>query len=433
MEKKYQFFVSSTYEDLKEERSKAIQTILTMNQFPVGMEMFSAADDDQWKIIQEAIDSSDYYVLIIGNKYGSIEETSGISYTEKEFDYAVDKEIPVLAFIADMSLNISVSKFENDPLKIEKLNLFKKKVKESGRYVVFWKNIDNLEALLSQSIAKAIARGNRPGWVRTTEFDIDKSYGEILRLTKRVHTLEALNSDLRLENNRKPVFEITIHPDYLNYENPVSNDVTSIKNGIHLNVSPINLTDVENGLDYKDYIGNAIHAEKEEVKLTRHIYKNSFPVYFNLKNIGDCRATGVRLKLNFPDELLVLSGQELLDYYDKDMIIFSENAYDGWDLRFYSPNEPDYSDQKDKFISLDELTTVNDIANLLDPADLSEGVSILPGEVIFESDEIKHKDHKFVSGMCILPTSEGQFEIECDIICNEFPDAVHTKIIVEVS
>lgn len=45
LEKKYQFFISSTYEDLKEERNKAIQAILTMNQFPIGMEMFSAADD----------------------------------------------------------------------------------------------------------------------------------------------------------------------------------------------------------------------------------------------------------------------------------------------------------------------------------------------------------------------------------------------------
>lgn len=53
-----------------------------MNQFPIGMEMFSAADDDQWKIIKEAIDSSDFYILIIGNRYGSIEETTGISYTE---------------------------------------------------------------------------------------------------------------------------------------------------------------------------------------------------------------------------------------------------------------------------------------------------------------------------------------------------------------
>ena len=46
MEKKYQIFISSTYEDLKEERRKVQDTILSMYQFPIGMEMFSAADED---------------------------------------------------------------------------------------------------------------------------------------------------------------------------------------------------------------------------------------------------------------------------------------------------------------------------------------------------------------------------------------------------
>ena len=210
LEKKYQFFISSTYEDLKEERNKAIQAILTMNQFPIGMEMFSAADDDQWKIIKEAIDSSDFYILIIGNRYGSIEETTGISYTEKEFDYAVERKIPVLAFIVDSSVSMTADKFETVPQKIVKLNAFKEKVKQSGRYVKFWKNVDNLETLISQSISKAVIRGNRPGWVRTTDFDIDKSYAEILRLTERVHTLEALNSDLRMENNRNPILTVDV-------------------------------------------------------------------------------------------------------------------------------------------------------------------------------------------------------------------------------
>ena len=103
MEKKYQFFISSTYEDLKEERGKAIQTILSMEQFPIGMELFSAADEDQWTIISQTIDTSDYYVLIIGRRYGSIipegNVDAGISYTEKEFNYAISRNIPVLAFI----------------------------------------------------------------------------------------------------------------------------------------------------------------------------------------------------------------------------------------------------------------------------------------------------------------------------------------------
>ena len=86
-----------------------------------------------------------------------------------------------------------------------------------------------------------------------------------------------------------------------------------------------------------------------------------------------------------------------------------------------------------KFIGIDELTTVDDIANFLDPADANEALSIFPGEVLFEPEEVKHKDSEFFGGVSILPTCTGKFEISCDIICNEFPDSVHKKIIVEVS
>ena len=53
MEKKYQIFISSTYIDLVEARVKVRDTILSMLHFPVGMEMFNAADEEQWEIIQE--------------------------------------------------------------------------------------------------------------------------------------------------------------------------------------------------------------------------------------------------------------------------------------------------------------------------------------------------------------------------------------------
>lgn len=433
MEKKYQFFISSTYEDLKEERNKAIQAILTMNQFPIGMEMFSAANDDQWKIIKEAIDSSDFYILIIGNRYGSIEDTTGISYTEKEFDYAVEKKIPVLAFIVDNSMSMIPDRFDSDPQKIAKLNAFKEKVKQSGRYVKFWKNVDNLETLISQSISKAVLRGNRPGWVRTTDFDIDKSYAEILRLTERVHTLEALNSDLKMENNRKPILTVEAYPDLDEDEKPIEQDAEAIENEIHLNVHSINMADAENGIDYKDMTGKLIHADKEEVKLMRHVYENSFPVFFKVYNTGDARATGVRVKLSFPNELLVLSTEELLEYRAEKTLRFSQNAYEGWDLRFASPNQSNTLNEDNKFIGIDELTTVDDIANFLDPADANEVLSIFPGEVLFEPEEIKHKDSEFFGGVSILPTRAGKFVIGCDIICNEFPDSVHAEIHVEVS
>ena len=48
METKYQIFISSTFEDLKEERRKITEVILNMGHFPIGMELFNADDNKQW-------------------------------------------------------------------------------------------------------------------------------------------------------------------------------------------------------------------------------------------------------------------------------------------------------------------------------------------------------------------------------------------------
>lgn len=63
MDKKYQVFISSTYEDLIEARAKVRDAILSMYHFPVGMELFGAANEEQWQIISETIDSSEVSIL----------------------------------------------------------------------------------------------------------------------------------------------------------------------------------------------------------------------------------------------------------------------------------------------------------------------------------------------------------------------------------
>ena len=87
--KRYQVFVSSTYKDLVEERSAVTSCLLDNDCIPIGMEQFPAMPISQWDYIKKMIDSSDYYLLILAGKYGSIDPQSGLSYTEKEFQYAV--------------------------------------------------------------------------------------------------------------------------------------------------------------------------------------------------------------------------------------------------------------------------------------------------------------------------------------------------------
>ena len=48
MKKKLQVFISSTYEDMKEERQKAVEAILAAGHIPAGMELFASENAEQW-------------------------------------------------------------------------------------------------------------------------------------------------------------------------------------------------------------------------------------------------------------------------------------------------------------------------------------------------------------------------------------------------
>src|SRR5687768_9870191 len=89
MKRKLQVFVSSTYEDLKEERQAAVEAILKAGHIPAGMELFAAGDDSQLAIIRKWIDQSDVFMLILGGRYGTLEEKQQKSYIELEYDHAV--------------------------------------------------------------------------------------------------------------------------------------------------------------------------------------------------------------------------------------------------------------------------------------------------------------------------------------------------------
>lgn len=99
MNKKLQVFVSSTYTDLIEERQAAVEAILDAGHIPAGMELFKAGNESQLKTIYKWIDESDVYMLILGGRYGSIESKSGKSYTQLEYEYALNRNIPVFAVV----------------------------------------------------------------------------------------------------------------------------------------------------------------------------------------------------------------------------------------------------------------------------------------------------------------------------------------------
>ena len=203
MEKRYQVFVSSTYVDLKDERQHVLQALMEMDCIPAGMELFPAADEEQWEFIKKVINDCDYYLLIIGGRYGSITK-DGISYTEKEFDYAVEIGLKVVALIHGALDEIPFGKSEKEPALRDKLLGFKDKVM-NGRLVKFWKAPEELPGLVALSLTKTIKTYPAVGWVRASNIANEDILSEINDLRKLNSKLQSELSEL--EPQQKPKIE----------------------------------------------------------------------------------------------------------------------------------------------------------------------------------------------------------------------------------
>lgn len=187
MERKYQVFVSSTYQDLVEERREVIQALLEMDCLPAGMEMFPAANEDQWTLIKEVIDECDYYIVIVGGRYGST-SAEGISFTEMEYDYAVEQGIPVMGFVHANPDDIPKGKSEMDSEAVTKLDLFREKV--MSRMVKQYESPAELGSVVSRGLVRLTKRNPRPGWVRGDYAMTAETRAEIAELRATIASLE---------------------------------------------------------------------------------------------------------------------------------------------------------------------------------------------------------------------------------------------------
>lgn len=215
MDKKYQVFISSTYKDLIEERKKMLNILLMADCIPAGMEAFVATDLAQFEVIKKVIDLCDYYVLIIGKKYGSVNPDTGISYTEMEYDYAISKGIPVLVFALDMSVELPPEKCEPDATKIEKLQAFREKAM-TNRLATVWKTVEDLTGTLAISIMNAKSEIARPGWQRGTDYDEASLRREIMSLDDENKKLKA-----EIEEKDKSIQSLTEQSDLAFEDYPV--------------------------------------------------------------------------------------------------------------------------------------------------------------------------------------------------------------------
>lgn len=207
MNKKLQVFVSSTYTDLIEERQAAVQAILDAGHIPAGMELFKAGNESQLKTIYKWIDESDVYMLILGGRYGSIEEKSGKSYTQLEYEYALNKDIPVFAVVLSESflttkinqLGLSDVMEQKAP---DKYQTFKSLV--MSKIIREVDDCKDIKITIHSTLNEFIHDYNLIGWVRNTnENDTTQLIKENNTLLKENNSLNKQIQKLQEQINAK--------------------------------------------------------------------------------------------------------------------------------------------------------------------------------------------------------------------------------------
>ncbi|WP_101689117.1 DUF4062 domain-containing protein [Dysgonomonas massiliensis] len=202
-DKRFQVFISSTFNDLIEERAEVTQAIMELNHMPYGMEAFPAANETQWEWIKRAIRESDYYIVIIGGKYGSVNPKTEISYTEMEYRYAEEVGVPTIAFLVDSSVDLPKSKIETDPIKAEKLQKFKDYI-ENNKLRKSYISKEDLKSKVIVSFMQLINSCPRTGWIRANSLKNYTSNDEVIQLMKE-------NAELKAKLAEKGAYGIDIN------------------------------------------------------------------------------------------------------------------------------------------------------------------------------------------------------------------------------
>ena len=97
-------FLSSTFRDLQPHRNQLWKVLQNFDINITGMEAFGARKSTPLQTCLKEIEQSDIYIGIISMCFGSIDEKTGKSYTQLEYEKAKEIGIEILIYLIDESL-----------------------------------------------------------------------------------------------------------------------------------------------------------------------------------------------------------------------------------------------------------------------------------------------------------------------------------------
>jgi hypothetical protein len=169
-------FISSTFLDLQEERQEIWKALKNFDVIVKGMEEFGARPEDSLTTCLNEVEQSDIYIGIIGVRFGSIDKLSHKSFTQLEYEKALEANKPILIYLIDLD-NAKVTPSLVDIKNQEKLSIFKEKLKETHT-VDYFKDSKDIVDKLNRQFKKFLAE-------KKDEFKDKDEYEQSLKIIKR--------------------------------------------------------------------------------------------------------------------------------------------------------------------------------------------------------------------------------------------------------
>lgn len=447
-DKKYQVFISSTYTDLVEARNAVINTVLESYNFPVGMEYFGADNDEQWSIIKDLIDSSDYYILILGHRYGSISKADGISFTEKEFDYAVQQGVKLLCFVRQD--NVATLPHERDDASDKKEGLAKFRAKVlDNRLCEFWDNVEDLKHKVSHSLYKNIRRHGGIGWVRGNlvsgvlaeemaklSEENRKLREENLALKESVSIKKpslklSINNITNMPLNEDDALELfwyTLREDY-HYEKPLKisksiNQERSTNYGlVSIGLPNINRLIDEYNKDIDSITELQIAKHNNALRKLGQIELKSLPLKIMIENIGLTLANRLSLEIEFPEFITIIdddSVQDIKNYKKKlekelipKIITPEERQHDIFGRSFDGP--------------------LHNIQDLMPPISKKRNAYTSENIIYISEDALLHSRQLNLNNFILIPNAIGEGQVSVNLMCAEYDQPVTFSFPIRVT
>ncbi len=214
------------------------------------------------EVIKHWIDQSDVYLLILGGRYGSIDQETGKSYTHLEYEYALEKEIPIFSCVLRDPDKRAMNKgdinkyLERD--NFTKYQDFKKLV--TSKMVRFWETSKDIEKSIILTLKDFERCEKIIGWMRGGQQTDSSLIEEKAKLTKKNKELEELLKRERSLYNQKLTKiqsqQKELEQSYQIKINQLQQQLTEAEGQIR------KIAEIKDNLQYRSYtIENEVHKQ----------------------------------------------------------------------------------------------------------------------------------------------------------------------------